>query len=263
MLNQTKVELDSLPLISQSHHKVYSDGNVFLKKARSDQGSSEIVLEYSVQKLLGFDAKLIPGPPVSLLTPNYGVQLNYLSETVVRESVRTMFQISETTKVSLKELEGIAPTVNEFRDKVERKIAWRVSEGRNPVKLFKILPEVLEVDSDSLVLCHCDPRPENWLIDAANKLLLIDWESAVLAPWEFAVVSYASYVYEYGNPELLAAVFDEALKIKPLNKDIVLWAAALRRVSVCSWYYDDEGAQVGDHWLKGLTEVWSKIEDNL
>ena len=263
MLNQTKVELDSLPLISQSHHKVYSDGRVFLKKARSDQGSSEIVLEYSVQKLLGFDAKLIPGPPVSLLTPNYGMQLTILNENVVRESVRTMFQISETTKVNLKELEGIAPTVNEFRDKVERKIAWRVSEGRNPVKLFKILPEILEIDSESLVLCHCDPRPENWLIDGDNKLILIDWESAVLAPWEFAVVSYASYVYEYGNPELLFAVFDEALKIGPLNKDVVLWSAALRRVSVCSWYYDDEGFKVGDNWLKGLTEAWSKIEDIL
>lgn len=263
MLNQTKVELDSLPLISQSHHKVYSDGTVFLKKSRSDQGSSEIVLEYSVQKLLGIESKLIPGPPVSLLTPNYGVQLTSLNETIVRESVRTMFQISETTRVNLNELEGIAPTVNHFRDKVERKIAWRVSEGRNPVKLFKILPEALEIDTELLVLCHCDPRPENWLINDENQLLLIDWESAVLAPWEFAVVSYASYVYEYGNPELVAIVFEEALKIGPLNKDIVLWAAALRRASVCSWYYDDEGSQVGDQWLHGLTDAWAEIENRL
>lgn len=263
MLTQSKVELDNLPLISKSHHKVYSDGDVFLKKARSDEGSSEIVLEYSVQKLLGFEAKLIPGPPVSLLTPNYGEQLTSLNESIVRESVRTMFQISETTRVNLKELEGIAPTVNDFRDKVERKIAWRVSEGRNPVKLFKILPETLEIETDSLVLCHCDPRPENWLVNSDGQLVLIDWESAVLAPWEFAVVSYASYVYEYGNPELISAVFEEALKIGPLNKDVVLWAAALRRVSVCSWYYDDEGFMVGDTWLKGLTEAWSKIEDIL
>lgn len=263
MLNQSKVDLDSLPLISQSHHKVYSDSEVFLKKARSDEGSSEIVLEYSVQKLLGFESKLIPGPPVSLLTSNYGEQLTSLSESIVRESVRTMFQISETTKVNLKELEGIAPTVNQFRDKVERKIAWRVSEGRNPVKLFKILPEALEIESESFVLCHCDPRPENWLIDGDNKLILIDWESAVLAPWEFAVVSYASYVYEYGNPELISAIFEEALKIGPLNKDIVLWAAALRRVAVCSWYFDDEGLKVGDSWLKGLTEAWAKVEEIL
>lgn len=263
MLKQSKVDLDSLPLISQSHHKVYSDGEVFLKKARSDQGSSEIVLEYSVQKLLGFESKLIPGPPVSLLTANYGEQLTSLNASIVRESVRTMFQISETTRVNLKELEGIAPTVNDFRDKVERKIEWRVSEGRNPVKLFKILPETLEIDAESLVLCHCDPRPENWLVNSDGQLILIDWESAVLAPWEFAVVSYASYVYEYGNPELLFAVFEEALKIGPLNKDVVLWAAALRRVSVCSWYYDDEGFKVGDNWLKGLTEAWSKIEDIL
>lgn len=263
MLKQSKVDLDSLPLISQSHHKVYSDGEVFLKKARSDEGSSEIVLEYSVQKLLGFESKLIPGPPVSLLTENYGEQLTSLNESVVRESVRTMFQISETSKVNLKELEGIAPTVNQFRDKVERKIAWRVSEGRNPVKLFKILPETLDIESAAFVLCHCDPRPENWLINGDNKLILIDWESAVLAPWEFAVVSYASYVYEYGNPELISIIFEEALKIGPLNKDIVLWSAALRRVAVCSWYYDDEGSKIGDNWLKGLTEAWTKVEEIL
>jgi thiamine kinase-like enzyme len=261
VLNQSKVELDSLPLISKSHHKVYSDGDVFLKKARSDEGSSEIVLEYSVQKLLGFESKLIPGPPVSLLTANYGDQLTSLTEDIVRESVRTMFQISETTKVNLKELEGIAPTVNDFRDKVERKIAWRVSEGRNPVKLFKILPEILEIESESLVLCHCDPRPENWLVNSDGHLVLIDWESAVLAPWEFAVVSYASYVYEYGNAELLFAVFEEALKIGPLKKDIVLWSAALRRVSVCSWYFDDEGFKVGDSWLKGLTEAFKGLTE--
>jgi len=259
MRKYSKSELEALPLVSESHHSVYSDNEVFFKQARSDTAASEIVLEYTVQKILGFDSRLIPGPPVSLLTPNYGVQLTGLDEATVRESVRVMFTTSQVSADDLNELKSLAPTVNDFRDKVESKIAWRVSQKKNPVKLFKILPESLNFNEESLVLCHCDPRPENWLRNNDGNLLLIDWESAVLAPWEFAVASYASYVFEFGNPELLEAVFDEAMKIKALNMGVLEWSAALRRASVCSWYYDDEGFESGDHWLKDQTDAWNSI----
>lgn len=256
----SKAELNQMPMISQSHHSVFSDGEVFLKKARDNGGSSEIVLEYTVQKSLGIESALIPGPPVSLLTPNYGEQLTSLNESIVREAVRVMNEIAVNTKKDIEDLSSIAPSVNDFREKVERKIAWRVSEGRNPAKLFSFLPEMREFDEDSYVLCHCDPRPENWLRDESGKLILIDWESAVIAPWEFAVVSFASYVYEYGNPELLPAIFDEALKFRKLDPSIVEWSAALRRISVCSWYFDDEGEEVGNNWMRGLTEAWNQLD---
>lgn len=263
MRKYSKKELESLKIVSESHHTVYSDGEVFFKQARSDEAASEIVLEYTVQKILGFESRLIPGPPVSLLTPNYGAQLTGLDSKIVRESVQTMYKTSQVKSEDMLELKSLAPTVNDFRDKVESKLAWRVANKKNPTKLFKILPEEENFNEDSLVLCHCDPRPENWLRNDNDELILIDWESAVLAPWEFAVASYASYVYEYGRPDLLEDVFDEAKKIKTLDLDILQWSAELRRVSVCSWYYDDEGYESGDAWLKGQSEAWRKIKEIL
>ena len=257
MIIPSMEQLSTFPLVSHSHHNVYSDGDMFLKRSRSDEGSPEIVLEYVVQKALGRDAALLPGPPVSLLTPRYGNPLGvyHRSEAFGRGAVRAIVDIADSTRSSLGELASLAPDANTLRTKVERRIAQRLSQGRNPVSLFDCLPDPLDLSAADLILAHGDPRPENWIRSSDGSLVLIDWESAILAPWEFAVTSFISYMVESGQSHLVEPIMDEAKSIKPLDKSLLSWSADLRSTSVVSWYLYDEGLESGNKWMKTMADM--------
>lgn len=250
-------QLSAFPLVSNSHHNVYSDGSLFLKRSRSDEGSTEIVLEYVVQKALNRDAVLLPGPPVSLLTPRYGKPLGEYQESdeFGRRAVHTIAQTIDSTRSSLSELSSLAPDANTLRTKVERRIAQRLAQGKNPVELFDLLPDPLDLGSVNLVLTHGDPRPENWLRSSDGSLLLIDWESAILAPWEFAITSFISYMVESGQSHLVKPIMDEAESIKSLDGRLLSWSADLRSTSVLSWYLYDEGFESGQEWMKTMRNM--------
>lgn len=256
MFGYTRDELFSMPLISKSHHKVYSDGNVFLKSSRSVDASSEIVLEYTVGRALGREAKLLPGPPVSVLTPKYGVAITELSEASVRDMVRYLCGLSGFSGDSLRIFENLAPDFNDVLRIGREKVASRVEAGLVDKSVLDMMVVSIPRD-DSWVLSHGDPRSANWIIEPDSKVSLIDWESAVIAPIEFSIAALATYVYEDGRADLVDYIFDEACKHVSLDSDLVSDVLRFRIALMVSWYYAFEGIVSGNTWLDtSLNEVF-------
>lgn len=250
--------LNQLPLISNSNHRVYSDGQVFYKRSRDDRSASKIVLEAKVNEMLGRKSELLPGPPVSLVTERLGSPLTNkdLRESFVRESVRVMFDSHFLPRNKVEVIKNLVPSVNDMREEIEGKIKSRMSTKQNPEMLLNVLPVPLISSNYTLGLVHSDPRPANWLKKDDGTLVLIDWESAVAAPWEFAVVSFASYLYEYGRPDLVELVFEEADHVGNLSRNLMQWSANYRTAATASWYFANEDFDSGMNWVNKMSEMW-------
>lgn len=243
---------NNMTLVSESRHKVFTDGQNFMKQARNNENAHEIVLEYSVQKALGQNVKLLPGPPVSLLTPNLGNQIVELNKGIVRKQTNKIFELKSLDKNILKEIAELAPNINSIRSSIKRRIHERIAEDKVPESLLKFVPKELDLSKFNLTLVHADPRPENWVVSDSGEILMIDWESACFAPWEFGLASLASHTIEYDHPELVSEIFNEIEKDNRVDYSLYEWSMKLRAVSVASWYYYDEGKASGDWWLKQI-----------
>lgn len=261
MLNYSQEYLDSLPVFSKSHNTVSSDGDIFYKKAYSEEGNSAIVLEYNVNKMLGREVELYSGPPVSILMPRYGYPINNdIDESFIHQAMRTMFDVGST----LSENDHIyrsAPKIVDYTTIYERRIAQRIADGKNPLKVLKDFPDSVMVGNfrGDGFLCHRDPRLDNWLYDFDGRLMMIDWESAVTGDWEFAVTCFASYIFEAGFSHLVEEVFNVADSFSPLKMNRVQCYSKIRRSAMCSWYYEDEGYSSGDKWWNDFTKLWNDL----
>lgn len=250
--------LNQMPLISNSNHRVYSDGNVFYKRSRSDQSASNIVLEAQVNEILGLESKLVPGPPVSILSERLGQSLRYneIRESFVREAIRVMADNHYLSDTKTSHIASLAPSWNNFRDSMEEKIRYRINSQQNPELLLNILPQRITCSKYNLGLVHSDPRPANWLRRDDGTLILIDWESAVIAPWEFAVVSFASYLFEYGRSDLAFFALEEAHENHSMNTRLLEWSANYRTAATSSWYFANEGFDSGMKWVNKMSQLW-------
>lgn len=246
-LNKKKTQL-----VSDSRHKVFTDGQYFLKQARSNDNAHEIVLEYSVQKALGQNVQLFPGPPVAVLTPKLGTQIRKLNSTTVRKQANVVQSMKNLDKEILKDIAQLAPNINTIRENIVERMKTRIDESKVPEKLLNLIPKELELDKFDLTLVHADPRPENWVENDNGALVLIDWESACFAPWEFGLASLVSHTIEYGYPQLVSEIIDEVSKNTTLDYSLYEWSMKLRAVSVASWYYFDEGEKSGDDWYRKI-----------
>lgn len=242
----------NMKLVSTSRHKVYSDGLFYLKEARSNENAHEIVLEYTVQKALGKNVKLYPGPPVSLLSPNFGKQVTSLDEDIVYKQAHALIETQNINRGTIDEVSLLAPNMNEIRGQIVERMEDRVDLGTVPASLLSLIPPELETVHVPLTLVHADPRPENWVISPEGELVLIDWESACLAPWEFGLASLVSHTVEYGNPELVKVILEQVERTARIDHSLYEWSMKLRAVSVASWYYYDEGKKSGDKWVSEL-----------
>lgn len=251
-MNKAETLAENMQLISSSRHQVYSDGVYFLKSARNNENAHEIVLEYSVQKALGQNVKLFPGPPVSLLTPNLGKQVTELNSETVRKQSQRISTMKDLDKNTLQEISELAPNINSIRNSIKKRIFERISESKVPESLLNFIPKELDMNKFDLTLVHADPRPENWVINDSGDLVMIDWESACFAPWEFGLASLASHTIEYDHPELVSEIFNEIEKDNRIDYSLYEWSMKLRAVSVASWYYYDEGKASGDWWFKQI-----------
>lgn len=253
--------LDKLPLLTHTNHYVYSDGKVFYKKSKDDASASKIVLEAQVNEILHRDYLLLPGPPVSIVTESLGKDIvsSDVRESFVREGIRVMYDNFYVSDKRMKSLSNLAPLLSDVRDKTYKKIADRVKKGVNPSFLLNIFDEPLFYSPSLNGLVHSDPRPANWLKSDDGTLLLIDWESAVIAPWEFSVVAFASYMFEYGRRDLAQMIFEEAYDTSKVDRRLLQWCANYRTANTASWYFEYESYDSGIKWVDGLTDLWVSV----
>lgn len=258
-MDKTKQDfLNQLPLVSNTNHRVYSDGQIFYKRAKDDANSSRIVLEAKVNEILGRDCELIPGPPVSIITKKFGnaVAQREVRGSFVREAMRVMQETYYVPRGKLLKINNLAPSLFDFHQTTEEKLRHRINEKRNPEFLLNILPDLSNIRETSQGLVHSDPRPANWLKQDDGTLIMIDWESALIAPWEFAVVSFASYLFEYGRTDLAHFAIEEAEEHSHLDKRMLAWSANFRTASISSWYFAYEGFDSGMNWMNKLSQFW-------
>jgi len=252
MNTENIVNDNEMVLVSANRHKVFTNGEKYLKQARSNENAHEIVLEYSVQKALGQNVQLFPGPPVAVLTPKLGTQLTKLNSETVRKQANVVQSMKNLDKEILEDIAKLAPDINTIRTNIKNRMATRIAEGKVPEKLLNLIPKELELDKFDLTLVHADPRPENWVKNNKDELTLIDWESACFAPWEFGLASLVSHTIEYGYPQLVSEIIDEASRTTTIDYSLYEWSMKLRAASVSSWYYFDEGEESGNKWYQKI-----------
>jgi len=262
-LNKYNYEyLNQLPLISNSNHRVYSDGTVFYKRARDNNSSANIVLEHTVNTILGRKSELFPGPPVSVLSERVGNSLTAkdVRESFVREALRVMLEVHYISPNKYNQVAKIVPSWNDFRNTMQEKIQYRIDMDQNPKFLLDVLPPAASCSNYVLGLVHSDPRPANWVREESGTLELIDWESALIAPWEFAVISLVSYLYEYGRTDLAHFAFDEAHEYSTMNSNLLQWSANYRTAATSSWYFANESFDSGMNWVNKMSELWINLK---
>lgn len=262
-MDRTKQDfLNQLPLVSNTNHHVYSDGRIFYKRAKDDANSSRIVLEAKVNEILGRECELVPGPPVSIVTKRFGnvVPNKEIRESFVREAMRVMQDTYYVPHSKLVKVNNLAPSLSDFHKITDEKLRHRINKKRNPEILLNIFPDLASLKETNQGLVHSDPRPANWLRQDEGTLMLIDWESALIAPWEFAVISFVSYLFEYGRPDLAHFAIEEAKEHSHLDKRMLAWSANFRTASISSWYFAYEGSDSGMEWMNKLSQFWLSLQ---
>ena len=135
---------------------------------------------------------------------------------------------------------------------IKEATACTTSKDKSFNKLQKLINQYAEVILESLVyieelslklqdkdeinyvLCHSDPIIHNIIIDSKNKIHLVDWDGAVLAPFEQDIWFYILD----DKFELFFQKYKEASGFKTLDEDIIVFLFYERTLAdLTDWIY--------------------------
>ncbi len=122
--------------------------------------------------------------------------------------------------ISIKEATGCATS----KDKNYNKLQKLITQYMNTILESLVYIEELslslkERDDIGLVLCHSDPIIHNIIIDKENKLHLVDWDGAILAPFEQDIWFYL-FDEHY---KIFIEKYQQISKVDEIDEDIVVF----------------------------------------
>lgn len=116
-----------------------------------------------------------------------------------------------------KATEGVSSTDKNY-DKLQKMIKPQMDNILQSLVYLEELTEKLkEEDKLNLVVCHTDPIRHNILIDEKKIIHLVDWDSAIFAPFEQDVWFYLNDKYL----EYFIQSYQQIRKIDEINEDFV------------------------------------------
>ncbi|MCE7741071.1 MAG: phosphotransferase [Candidatus Heimdallarchaeota archaeon] len=140
----------------------------------------------------------------------------------LKSSARFSFDLKFRTDLLLSIKEVTACTTS--KDKNYNKLQKLIKQNMNTileslVYLEELSIKLKEKEDIKLVLCHSDPIIHNIIVDKEENLHLVDWDGAILAPFE-------QDIWFYLNDEHIEALFQsyrENMRLDTINEDIVVF----------------------------------------
>ncbi|MGF9963595.1 phosphotransferase family protein [Bacillus rhizoplanae] len=109
------------------------------------------------------------------------------------------------------------------------------------------------VESDNLVVCHCDVNHNNWLLTDDNELFLIDWDGAIIADpaldigmllhWYIPRDEWPEWLEHYG------------LELTDSLLSRMKWYVTLQCMIFVQWYTAKSKQVEAEYWLQYLMRL--------
>ena len=174
--------------------------------------------------------------------------------------------------ICIKEATACTDSKDKNYNKLQKLIKSNMNYILPSLVYLEELSEKLKKEKNlELVICHTDPIRHNIIIDNNEKIHLIDWDGAMLAPFEKDIWFY---INEKNSIELITSYLD-VRKINTLNEDIIIFLFYYRTLEdLTDWIYriifEETSKKQIKSDFKGLEEdIWpvlpnmKKIEQSL
>lgn len=234
-----------------NHHVSIVNGWLY-KSSVNRSGNSNLLIEHNANMLLGRDSHLHKSSgTVQLATPVIGDATNveqeteHLTESTVDDMMRYIRHVYNTTPIPHT---TVVPTMSDCMEAIKRRLKYRVQRHLTPDYVVRSIPRLSRYNYTQRGLTHHDPRPSNWVRDDEGNLALVDWESAMIAPWEYTVATFVTHLIEYGDPRFTSQVCAWSQ-----NQPLLYSMLTVRRAEVVSWWYAHVNATAGAAWYDHLT----------
>nr|WP_238457159.1 phosphotransferase family protein [Litchfieldia salsa] len=129
-----------------------------------------------------------------------------------------------------------------------------ISEIRKAIDLLE--QELMQVQYEEMVVCHCDINHNNWLLTETNQLYLIDWDGAMIAD---PAIDIGMLLYWYINEEEWTEWLTR-YGIEPSEHLYrrMKWYVTSQTIMQIIWYTSKNSDKEIKHWLQYLHHLLIK-----